>query len=318
MNWFQIVFLREQSQVTFETDVKSESCELISNCIFTWAITSSSTRSCMLEQLWIDFKLYFYVSNHKIIASATSIVLVVNWFQIVFLREQSQERMKRSDYKTCCELISNCIFTWAITSGSSLFYNPFTVVNWFQIVFLREQSQVVSNIWKTWVSCELISNCIFTWAITRTDFLMLIAGVLWIDFKLYFYVSNHKVIEEAYWLNLVVNWFQIVFLREQSQVITNIKIVGRRCELISNCIFTWAITSSVTVQRMSTGVVNWFQIVFLREQSQAFKYTPAKPLCCELISNCIFTWAITRSIPKYWVITIVWDCFIELGKLIIL
>ena len=142
--------------------------------------------------LWIDFKLYFYVSNHKITANH------------------------------CC---------------------PGSVVNWFQIVFLREQSQESYFYVKTVISCELISNCIFTWAITSLMLVHRWSLRLWIDFKLYFYVSNHKWTQPQTTLSLVVNWFQIVFLREQSQGILKKKYNRYCCELISNCIFTWAITS---------------------------------------------------------------------------
>ena len=143
--------------------------------------------------MWIDFKLYFYVSNHK---------------------------------------------------GNGFCFEPIIVVNWFQIVFLREQSQVSVVSEDSDLSCELISNCIFTWAITRSIDDSIDLPVLWIDFKLYFYVSNHKATWKKCEFLLVVNWFQIVFLREQSQAIVFTGLISVCCELISNCIFTWAITSA--------------------------------------------------------------------------
>ena len=167
MNWFQIVFLREQSQVRDDPRFFITSCELISNCIFTWAITSKRNWCKVRWRLWIDFKLYFYVSNHKIFGFIGTLIAVVNWFQIVFLREQSQ--------------------------GISIIY------------------QMMDG-------CELISNCIFTWAITSSLVKLCVVSLLWIDFKLYFYVSNHKVQQDHGDVCHVVNWFQIVFLREQSQV----------------------------------------------------------------------------------------------------
>ena len=139
---------------------------MISNCIFTWAITREGVWVTPDVVLWIDFKLYFYVSNHKITTLAYIFYFVVNWFQIVFLREQSQGRCANSFRYSSCELISNCIFTWAITSLN--LSTPYCIQ-------------------------------------------------LWIDFKLYFYVSNHKANQRAFRDAGVVNWFQIVFLREQSQ-----------------------------------------------------------------------------------------------------
>ena len=194
-----------------------DSCELISNCIFTWGFTSSKWHEHTLWLLWIDFKLYFYVRIHKRRLIFKRRLRVVNWFQIVFLREDSQVNLPQEKTRTSCELISNCIFTWGFTSFGLIptlllglwidfklyFYvrihKPFfafallrLVVNWFQIVFLREDSQAYLLIYLLRVCCELISNCIFTWGFTRNFASAFDPYLLWIDFKLYFYVRIHK------------------------------------------------------------------------------------------------------------------------------
>ena len=191
---------------------------MISNCIFTWGLTSTTETVVKTYELWIDFKLYFYVRTHKKTSVAVLSKTVVNWFQIVFLREDSQERRFVWIRIDCCELISNCIFTWGLTSLQSrernayvlwidfklYFYvrthkNKYTcqkltiVVNWFQIVFLREDSQATLKSVHWTSCCELISNCIFTWGLTSHSFNVLAFGELWIDFKLYFYVRTHKI-----------------------------------------------------------------------------------------------------------------------------
>ena len=193
---------------------------MISNCIFTWGFTREGCRSIHSAQLWIDFKLYFYVRIHKCISPLICVSSVVNWFQIVFLREDSQADRKNNPFFCCCELISNCIFTWGFTSVAIAkpvkkwlwidfklyFYvrihkrrlfslSPWIVVNWFQIVFLREDSQVSFNNWQCFARCELISNCIFTWGFTRTPIKGSQNKKLWIDFKLYFYVRIHKFLK---------------------------------------------------------------------------------------------------------------------------
>ena len=215
---------------------------MISNCIFTWGFTSKNYWKWTTLQLWIDFKLYFYVRIHKNGRSDKSIRAVVNWFQIVFLREDSQVHFNVFMVSFCCELISNCIFTWGFTSLEVLrltlkylwidfklyFYvriHKFIVflslsslvVNWFQIVFLREDSQGLLDLKFLNSCCELISNCIFTWGFTRSNPNPNCSSVLWIDFKLYFYVRIHKCIYTNIIVIIVVNWFQIVFLREDSQ-----------------------------------------------------------------------------------------------------
>ena len=191
MNWFQIVFLREDSQVIWRNQWHPTSCELISNCIFTWGFTSEVLLYIAHHPLWIDFKLYFYVRIHKTEAYIKNAASVVNWFQIVFLREDSQAGRTDIYIDTSCELISNCIFTWGFTSSYDFF------------------------------------NSILT---------------LWIDFKLYFYVRIHKRRHFQYIRSSVVNWFQIVFLREDSQATHPSNTIPLCCELISNCIFTWGFT----------------------------------------------------------------------------
>ena len=121
-------------------------------------------------------------------------------------------------------------------------YEEGNVVNWFQIVFLRENSQGTHHIFYSTSCCELISNCIFTWEFTRQTIGIVYPSSLWIDFKLYFYVRIHKNNQENVVPTPVVNWFQIVFLRENSQVIFNNLPQLPCCELISNCIFTWEFT----------------------------------------------------------------------------
>ena len=143
MNWFQFVFLREDSQDIWIKVRSKIRCELISICIFTWGFTSLLRYMSKEVELWIDFNLYFYVRIHKneyVIIQANA---VVNWFQFVFLREDSQDPLL-----------------------------------WFQ----------------TRPSCELISICIFTWGFTSENGKLASWGSLWIDFNLYFYVRIHKQI----------------------------------------------------------------------------------------------------------------------------
>ena len=194
MNWFQFVFLREDSQAAATLRSATSCCELISICIFTWGFTSDILIINSELMLWIDFNLYFYVRIHKLL-----------WVD--------------------CEVCK--------------------VVNWFQFVFLREDSQVIRFIIIIWTSCELISICIFTWGFTRGNDFITTGIELWIDFNLYFYVRIHKNGVVSGSPSIVVNWFQFVFLREDSQVNKNVFDSHYRCELISICIFTWGFTSRI-------------------------------------------------------------------------
>ena len=166
MNWFQIVSLCEESQACLSQYLHCTRCELISNCIFMWGITSVLLIYLSHHLLWIDFKLYLYVRNHKFKLEPLHMANVVNWFQIVSLCEESQEKGTKENHYKSCELISNCIFMWGITS------------------IIKHLSYLER---------------------------------LWIDFKLYLYVRNHKGWKETSSTRQVVNWFQIVSLCEESQ-----------------------------------------------------------------------------------------------------
>ena len=195
MNWFQFVFLREDSQVIHYSIPITSGCELISICIFTWGFTRGGIHITRRQQLWIDFNLYFYVRIHKRKDAYTRPRSVVNWFQFVFLREDSQGFQYFLPYQVCCELISICIFTWGFTSCWNGSLSP---------------------------------------------------SGLWIDFNLYFYVRIHKKSVALAYVTPVVNWFQFVFLREDSQAGMLKRDTPNRCELISICIFTWGFTSWLT------------------------------------------------------------------------
>ena len=240
---------------------------MISICIFTWGFTSNTHTGAPSRLLWIDFNLYFYVRIHKTKANECLALMVVNWFQFVFLREDSQDNMGTLCWDRCCELISICIFTWGFTRQyigqyiGDLLWIDFNlyfyvrihkasiklniikiVVNWFQFVFLREDSQANWLFFKNGLRCELISICIFTWGFTRTNFKFMNEIRLWIDFNLYFYVRIHKRRYRLVPHLTVVNWFQFVFLREDSQANLGSFLGWFSCELISICIFTWGFT----------------------------------------------------------------------------
>ena len=165
----------------------------------------------------------------------------------------------------------------------------------------------------------MISICIFTWGFTREVCNSFVQITLWIDFNLYFYVRIHKTFKHLKHRHVVVNWFQFVFLREDSQGRQRNESINGSCELISICIFTWGFTSTVMQLKKTCklwidfnlyfyvrihkifktkvepfSVVNWFQFVFLREDSQEKVFCDFQPFSCELISICIFTWGFTR------------------------
>ena len=166
--------------------------------------------------MWIDFNLYFYVRIHTRLRKYYKQVHVVNWFQFVFLREDSHLDAYFQYHKNSCELISICIFTWGFT--------PFVL-----------EKRIYVLLW-------IDFNLYFYVRIHTYLAKMITSTLLWIDFNLYFYVRIHTLCFFLKLICLVVNWFQFVFLREDSHPLNIIFISEFSCELISICIFTWGFT----------------------------------------------------------------------------
>ena len=114
-----------------------------------------------ISTLWIDFKLcsYFWFDNS--IKLNKELEIVVNWFQIMFLFLVRQPINHPDTNPFSCELISNYVLIFGSTTNCYIIAKPeqlwidfklcsyfwfdnkriwghrrFTVVNWFQIMFL--------------------------------------------------------------------------------------------------------------------------------------------------------------------------------------
>ena len=113
--------------------------------------------------------------------------VVVNCFQIVFYRSLTQYSESRCIAISSCELLSNCIlsifdtvFATEFKSNHKLWiafklyfidlwhsqqlhqHLRHLVVNCFQIVFYRSLTQSLRTWCNTFISCELLSNCILS------------------------------------------------------------------------------------------------------------------------------------------------------------
>ena len=118
-------------------------------------------------------------------------VLVVNWFQIMFLFLVRQLVMLCSLDSHSCELISNYVLifgstTWVFMEPLEralwidfklcsyfwfdnfiyLYYELFAVVNWFQIMFLFLVRQLIFQQEPQGFRCELISNYVLIFGST--------------------------------------------------------------------------------------------------------------------------------------------------------
>ena len=118
-----------------------------------------------------------------------------------------------------------------------------TVVNWFQIMFLFLVRQRRFPLIGSFVSCELISNYVLIFGSTTLTKKPCQSWQLWIDFKLcsYFWFDNLNRLPLQQ--QLVVNWFQIMFLFLVRQPPGFNCTSTHSCELISNYVLIFGSTT---------------------------------------------------------------------------
>ncbi len=191
VNCFQIVSLTYWSQLPEKTVHFLTGCELLSDCIFDILVTTWVTFLKSKPMLWIAFRLYLWHIGHNHTLGCTWRTGVVNCFQIVSLTYWSQLIALPLYFLSRCELLSDCIFDILVTTNDAspsirsllwiafrlylwhIGHNFYTinlmihhVVNCFQIVSLTYWSQHYWEWLLVWLSCELLSDCIFDILVT--------------------------------------------------------------------------------------------------------------------------------------------------------
>ena len=293
VNWFQIMFLFLVRQLYTSITDLVYCCELISNYVLIFGSTT-----LLLLKTWV--------------------CLVVNWFQIMFLFLVRQLFVSVLFAINCCELISNYVLIFGSTTfllpviltrllwidfklcsyfwfdNTSIFVGiGFSVVNWFQIMFLFLVRQPGIDCWPKSASCELISNYVLIFGSTTYSFPFIMLQVLWIDFKLCSYFWFDNVFVQFSWWFYVVNWFQIMFLFLVRQHADGSLIVDPCCELISNYVLIFG--STTKPDDIRNRIVLWIDFklcsYFWFDNGIFFEY--ALPLGCELISNYVLIFGST-------------------------
>ena len=210
-------------------------------------------------------------------------VLVVNWFQIMFLFLVRQPPYVSYQYSSRCELISNYVLIFGSTTHDR---------------FIPRKC-----------SCELISNYVLIFGSTTNPEEPAYCSWLWIDFKLcsYFWFDNLGTSGPP--LERVVNWFQIMFLFLVRQLYTSITDLVYCCELISNYVLIFGSTTLLLLKTWVCLVVNWFQIMFLFLVRQLFVSVLFAINCCELISNYVLIFGSTTFLLPVILTRLLWIDF---------
>ena len=141
---------------------------MISNYVLIFGSTTSCMTGNWLNSLWIDFKLCSYFWFDNLILLMVLLLVVVNWFQIMFLFLVRQLLAVKIPSVCSCELISNYVLIFGSTTRNLLG----GLHSWL------------------WIDFKL---CSYFWFDNheRTAIQLI---TLWIDFKLcsYFWFDNSK------------------------------------------------------------------------------------------------------------------------------
>ena len=191
VNWFQIMFLFLVRQRHINECTIQAGCELISNYVLIFGSTTVILLIHLTLLLWIDFKLCSYFWFDNMVKATLWTLIVVNWFQIMFLFlvRQLCELPLQCCYR--CELISNYVLIFGSTTHHNYIQHHLelwidfklcsyfwfdnslqkqsaqaAVVNWFQIMFLFLVRQLFLTVYKPLQRCELISNYVLIFGST--------------------------------------------------------------------------------------------------------------------------------------------------------
>ena len=110
-------------------------------------------------------------------------------------------------------------------------------MNCFQIVSLKYWTQHSESMYRSYSSCELLSDCIFEILNTAIIYFIRFHSLLWIAFRLYLWNIEHSRVWVCRLASGVVNCFQIVSLKYWTQQCLKWELNALCCELLSDCIF---------------------------------------------------------------------------------
>jgi len=173
VNCFQIVSLIYWAQHGVNFLEQSNSCELLSDCIFDILSTTLIHESGEPKLLWIAFRLYLWYIEHNLYPKITKLLLVVNCFQIVSLIYWAQQPGAEVQEHKGCELLSDCIFD--ILSTTFLKNAAFPLLLWIAFrLYLwyiehnipRLNKLIMCSLWQNTEirkKCSVKVPCIPTW-----------------------------------------------------------------------------------------------------------------------------------------------------------
>ena len=117
MNCFQILYIRSLNTITIEKSNESHSCELLSDFVYSFFEHNDTPNFCKST-------------------------LVVNCFQILYIRSLNTMLLNLKLILLSCELLSDFVYSFFEHNSKFFSLKPFNVVNCFQILYIRSLNTI--------------------------------------------------------------------------------------------------------------------------------------------------------------------------------
>ena len=116
VNYFQNLYLCDCKQQEAKSPVRNISCELLSKFVSLWLQTTSLRIQLPFLMLWITFKICTFVIWNNNVFNVYISIIVVNYFQNLYLCDLKQQYNKFTISDLSCELLSKFVSLWFETT----------------------------------------------------------------------------------------------------------------------------------------------------------------------------------------------------------
>ena len=209
---------------------------------------------------------------------------VVNCFQILYIRSLNTMYNQKHGHTLGCELLSDFVYSffehniWPINESKS----PLWIAFRFCIFVLWTQFGIITIVSAD--RCELLSDFVYS-----------------------FFEHNPGTVRHT--SRLVVNCFQILYIRSLNTITLRQCHPANRCELLSDFVYSFFEHNWTSDSKSCGFVVNCFQILYIRSLNTILPSPLLIKWSCELLSDFVYSF-FEHNIRGYNVITTgVVNCF---------
>ena len=163
----------------------------------------------------------------------------MNCFQILYIRSLNTIISVHLEKFWCCELLSDFVYSFFEHNKFKVLTTFGTVVNCFQILYIRSLNTIQSTQMHLLDGCELLSDFVYS-----------------------FFEHNKRFLSLSF--SCVVNCFQILYIRSLNTIQSTQMHLLDGCELLSDFVYSFFEHNKRFLSLSFSCVVNCFQILYIR------------------------------------------------------